>query len=204
MNLTGYDALALGPKELSLGLDTLRQRMAEADFPLLSANVVLTGTDELVAEPYAVREVGGFCLGIIGLTRVPDKAKPGFEVGDPQAALARFLPELTERADTIVLLTNLNFRQGRALVQAVPGVDLLVAALPGQLPQQALRVADTGTLAVTAEQPLLRHTGRRVGKLVVTLGNGGTLSGESWQSISLDDRFVDDLEMQLLLDKYRP
>jgi len=97
----------------------------------------------------------------------------------------------------------MSYRSGTALAQAVPGIDLLVAALPGQLPSRAVRVPGTETIVVTAEQPLARHTGRRVGRLVVTLGADGVLSGETWTSVPLDKSLADDFEMRALLDKFR-
>jgi 2',3'-cyclic-nucleotide 2'-phosphodiesterase (5'-nucleotidase family) len=203
MNLMGYDAMALGPKELSLGLDILQKRMAEARFPMLSANAVQAGTEQLVAQPYAVFDVGGHRVGIIGLTRLPDLALPGFEVLDPEQAVARYLPEVTKQAETVVLLTNAGYRQAMEFARAVPGIDLVVAGLPDQLPRQAVRVPETGTIMLAAEQPVAKHTGRRVGKLMVTLGSDGSLSGESWQSVPMDASFADDLDMKVLLDRYR-
>jgi 2',3'-cyclic-nucleotide 2'-phosphodiesterase (5'-nucleotidase family) len=202
MNLMGYDAMALGPRELSLGLDLLRQRMDEADFPMLSANVVLSGTGELLAEPYAILEMGDHRIGILGLTRVPGTPKSGFQVLDPQQAVAQYVPEIAEQADTVVLLSSLRFQDALALVDAVPGVDLLVASLPEQLPNQVVHSPDTGTLAVVAEFPAPRHTGRRVGRLLVTVEDDGTLSSESWQSRSMDRQIADDPEMAELLVSY--
>jgi 2',3'-cyclic-nucleotide 2'-phosphodiesterase (5'-nucleotidase family) len=204
MNLMGYDAMALGPKELSLGVDILRQRLAEARFPMLSANVVLSGTDDPLAPPYAVLDVGGHPVGIIGLTRPPDTAVDGFQVLDPQTALASYVPRVREQAGTVVLLTNLSYRAAMELAGAVPGIDLVVAALPDQLPRQAIRVPKTGTLIVAAEQPVAKHTGRRLGRLVVTIGSDGKLSGESWESAQMDKSLADDPLMAATLDKYRP
>jgi 2',3'-cyclic-nucleotide 2'-phosphodiesterase (5'-nucleotidase family) len=203
MNLMGYDAMALGPNELSLGLDLLRQRMAEAEFPMLSANLVLSGTQDLVAQPYTILGVGDHRLGVIGLTRLPDVPQAGFEVLDPQETAARYVPEVTEQADIVLLLTNLKFWAGIALAEAVPGIDLVVAALPGQLPTQAMRLPGTGTLAITAEQPFPRHTGRRVGRLVVTVESDGSLTGESWTSEAMGNQLADDRLMKALLDGYR-
>ena len=67
MNLLGYDAMALGGGDMRLGLDTLRQRMAEAEFPFISANVVLSGTETLFTEPYTIKEMGDHKVAIIGL-----------------------------------------------------------------------------------------------------------------------------------------
>lgn len=203
MNLMRYDAMALGPHELSLGLETLRQRMAEAEFPLLSANLVLSGTQELVAQPYVILEVGGHRLGVIGLTRPPDTPLTRFQVLDPQQAAARFVPEAADLAGTVLVLTNLQYRHAVTLAQAVPGIDLLIAGQPDQLPMQALRLPGTGTLVVTAEQPLPRHAGRRVGRLVVAIESDGSLTAESWTSDSMGPQFADDVLMKALLDRYR-
>jgi 2',3'-cyclic-nucleotide 2'-phosphodiesterase (5'-nucleotidase family) len=203
MNLMGYNAMALGPKELSLGAEVLRQRLAEAEFPILSANVVSKDGGELVALPYDVLEAGPYRVGVIGLTRPTNEALADFQVLDPQEAAARAVPEVTAQTDVVILLTNLEYRPALALVEAVPGVDLVIAALPGQLPNQAVRLPATGTLAVTAEQPLQRHTGRRVGRLAVTVGSDGTLAGEEWASVEMGPRIADDPEMRALLERYR-
>jgi 2',3'-cyclic-nucleotide 2'-phosphodiesterase (5'-nucleotidase family) len=203
MNLMGYDAMALGPKELSLGPDVLRKRMAEAEFAVLSANVVFEDTEQLVARPYMVLEVSGHRMGIIGLTRMPEVPQAGFQVLDLQQAAARYVPEVAEQAETVILLTNAGYRTALAIAGAVPGIDLAVASLPDQLPRAAVRAPETGTIAVAAEQPVARHTGRRVGRLVVTIGTDGSMSGESWESVQMDKSLADEPQMTMLLDKYR-
>jgi 5'-nucleotidase/UDP-sugar diphosphatase len=204
MNLMGYDAMALGPKELSLGSDLLRRRMQEAKFPMLSANVVLSHTEELLAQPYAIVSADGYRVGLIGLTRVPGVPAGDFRVLDPQQAAERYVPEVAGQADVVVVLTNLEYRAGLALASAVPGIDLLIAALPDQLPQQAVRAPGTGTIVVTAEQPAAGHTGRWVGRLAVTVGSDGALSGESWVAVPMDAMIADDQPMKDLLDRYHP
>jgi 2',3'-cyclic-nucleotide 2'-phosphodiesterase (5'-nucleotidase family) len=203
MNLMDYDAMALGPEELSLGATLLQQRMQEAHFPMLSANVLWSDTKEPIAEAYIVLEVGSYRLGVIGLTRLPDEDLADFEVLDPQESIAGYVPEVVEAADTVVLLTNLEYHAAVEVVRAVPDIDLVVAALPRQLPGNAVRVPGTTTLAVTAEQALPRHAGRRVGRLIVSLGDDGSLSGERWSSIPMDSGIPDDPEMKILLDRYR-
>ena len=203
MNLMGYDAMALGPKELSLGATLLRQRMQETHFPLLSANVLWRDSGELVVEPYVVLPLGPYRVGVIGLTRPPDEDLADFEVLDPEESIADHVSEVVGVADTIVLVTNLGYRTAFELVQAVPEIDLVVAALPGQLPERVERVAGTTTLAVTAEEPAARHAGRRVGRLIVSLGGNGSLGGERWESVPMGPDIADDPEMEALLDNYR-
>jgi 2',3'-cyclic-nucleotide 2'-phosphodiesterase (5'-nucleotidase family) len=204
MNLMGYDAMALGPKELLLGPDKLRQRMEEADFPMLSANVVLSGTTELVAEPFTILEVGDRRLGVIGLTRRPTPPLGDFQVLDPEQAAAHYVPEVAGQAGTVIVLTNMSYDPALALAEAIPGIDLLIAGLPVQLPSQAGRVPGTYTLAVTTEPPAPRHTGRYVGRLAVLAGGDGHLSEESWSAVPMNGTIVDDPQMQALIEKYRP
>jgi len=203
MNLMGYDAMAIGPFELELGGATLRQRSAEAEFSMLSANVLWRGEQGYVGEPYAVLQVGSFRIGVVGLTRVPDTEQVEFTVLEPGDVLAELVPEVREEVDTIVLLTNLSYRSALELAQAVPGIDLVVTALPRQLAERAVRAPRTGSLVVAAEQPLPRHTGRRVGRLEVIVDRDGTLKDEVWESIAMGPEVIDDPVMAVLLDQYR-
>ena len=203
MNLMRYDAMALGPKELSLGPNQLKQRMEEADFPILSANVIWGDTGELVAPAYTFLDVDAYRVGVIGLTRRSNDQFDNLVILEPRESLVSVVPEVTEKSDAVVLLTNLAFHSALELVRTVPGIDLLVAALPDRLPNEAIRIPETATLAVTADQALPRHAGRRVGRLVVTLGNVGALGGESWTSVPMAPKIADDPEMRALLDTYR-
>jgi 2',3'-cyclic-nucleotide 2'-phosphodiesterase (5'-nucleotidase family) len=204
MGLIGYDAMALGPKELALGLDTVRQRMAEAEFPILSANVALDASGELLAPAYRVVEVGTYRAAIAGLTRPLEAPVDGIHVLDPLEAVRRILPEMTAQAELVILLTNLPFEQAQALAVELPGIDLVVAALPSQPPTQAVRLPGTGTVVVTAELPLPSYTGRQIGRTTVWLQPDGSLAGETFAAIPLGLLFDDDAEMAALLDRYWP
>jgi len=56
MNAMGYDAMAVGQLDLSRGIDVLLQRANEAQFAVLSCNIVSTQDGELVLAPYTVIE----------------------------------------------------------------------------------------------------------------------------------------------------
>lgn len=210
MNLMGYQAMALGPMELTLGVETLEQRVAQAEFPIVSANVYLQSSGELLAAPYAVLEVDGYQIGVLGLTaavgRAPDAPAVPAElvVRDPRSAAAAYVGKMRAEVDLVVVLTNLTYRQGLELASAVPGIDLMVTGSPGQLPNSAVAAPDTGTLVVTAEQPFPKHTGRRVGLLQTRLGHDAKLGADSWASVSMDSSFVDDPFMAGLLAGYEP
>lgn len=203
MNVMQYDAMALGPQELSLGSKVLTQRIREARFPILSANVFEAGTGQLFASPYAILQAGGHKLAVVGLTRTGADDVSGFRVVDPQQALQALLPEVAGQADTVVVLTNLDYDSALSLASSVSGVDLIIAARPSYIPAQPGRAAATATWVITAEQPLPKHTGRWVGRLAATLEADGSLGQVTWKSVPLTKDIVDDPQMKQLLDGFR-
>lgn len=46
MNAVGYDAMALGNHEFDYGQEVLAERIREAKFPMLSANVIVEATNK--------------------------------------------------------------------------------------------------------------------------------------------------------------
>jgi 2',3'-cyclic-nucleotide 2'-phosphodiesterase (5'-nucleotidase family) len=203
MNLLGYDAMAIGPVDLKLGAAALRQRLSEAEFPMLSANVLWSGDRGHVGDPYTILQAGSYRIGVIGLTRLPDGELSDYGFLDPEGVLAKLVPEVGEQVDIVVLFTNLRYRSALELAEAVPGIDPVVAALPRQLPDRAVRAPHTGMLVVTAEQPLPRHTGLRVGKLTIVVDSDGILGGEVWASTAMGPEVADDSDMKELLDEYQ-
>lgn len=203
MNLMHYDAMALGARELSLGPELLRERMDQAEFAVLSANVKQAGAAELFASAHASLAVGDRQVAVIGLTAQPSTPVAGFEVLEPRTALEAALTSLQSSVRPIILLTNMDYGTTLALVSGVPGVDLAVAANPAQLPQDAAIAPGTGTIVVVAEQPFARHTGRRVGRLEVLITPEGEMARATWQSVPMTPDIPDKPQMQALLDAYR-
>ena len=67
MNAMGYDALALGGRDLEAPLSTVQARFEEAGFPILSANVQGGDTLPNVAS-YLLYKIGGHTVAIVGAT----------------------------------------------------------------------------------------------------------------------------------------
>jgi 2',3'-cyclic-nucleotide 2'-phosphodiesterase (5'-nucleotidase family) len=63
MNAMRFDAMVVGNHEFDFGKTVLTERIREANFPVLGANV--TGLD--VLRPYTVKVVDGIRVGIIGV-----------------------------------------------------------------------------------------------------------------------------------------
>ena len=82
MNTMGYDATAIGNHEFDFGLDNLEQRIRQANFPYLAANIQWKASESLPSElgilAYTVTEVNDLTVGIIGLstTNTPSTTNP--------------------------------------------------------------------------------------------------------------------------------
>ncbi|WP_180968197.1 5'-nucleotidase C-terminal domain-containing protein [Cytobacillus massiliigabonensis] len=68
LNEIKYDAAAIGNHEFDFGIPVLKDRIEQAEFPVLGANIYDEATNKRVdwAEPYTIVEKGGYKIGIIG------------------------------------------------------------------------------------------------------------------------------------------
>jgi 2',3'-cyclic-nucleotide 2'-phosphodiesterase (5'-nucleotidase family) len=189
MNRLGYDAMALGPGDLALGLATLRARMAEAKFPMLSANAVVTGTAELVAQPYTVREMAGHRIAIVGLSGGKGTAEIG--VRDPLAAVQEIVPKARQEAAIVILLSHAGQVIDQQIADRVPGIAAIVSGGEGAR-QKAWESAATGVPVYHADQALAGHAGRMFGVGKLNFDASGKLKSQKWQQIALDPDFADD------------
>lgn len=114
MNAMGYDAAAIGNHEFDFAVDGLRDRIAEAQFPYLSANIRLAGSGDVpdFATPYVIREVSGVRVGLVGLTTVstPYTAFPthvaAYDFVPYADALEEWVPQVWDAGAEIILVVG--------------------------------------------------------------------------------------------------
>lgn len=192
MNMMGYDAAALGPNDLALGVNAIRQRIDEAEFPILSANAVITAGDELLATPYVLRQFDGHTIAIIGLSGGDGTHE--IAVRDPLEAARRTVAEVLHQADVIIVLSSARQEKNTQIAETVPGVDLIISAGTSELtsPWQA---DTTGALVLHADNSSPGHAGRRVGIAHLAFDAEGRLVGQQWQRLTLGPKVPSDPAM---------
>ncbi|WP_211260913.1 5'-nucleotidase C-terminal domain-containing protein [Wenxinia marina] len=151
MNALGYDAATIGNHDLNFGLRYLRDALADAAFPVVSANLVhrRDGGWETLLPPTALlrRTVsdgeGGevpLTIGIVGMLPAPsaswDRLVLGRDVETPDivAAVAAVLPGLlAQKPDIVVALCHSGLMDGgepgenaATAVAALDGIDVVV------------------------------------------------------------------------------
>ncbi|MFZ1629411.1 MAG: hypothetical protein WAV70_10810 [Anaerolineae bacterium] len=192
MNLLGYDALALGPQDLALGLDVLRKRMSEARFAVLSANAADAATGAAIAQPYVIRTIAGHRIAIIGLSDAAETQD--IIVSDPVAAAQAAVAAVADRADIIILLSHAGLAEDQTIAETVPGIDVIVSGGPGVRPEPA-RHPTTGTLIVHADEAQPGHAGRVLGRQTLTFDATGQLQQVQIEYIQLGPEIADDAKI---------
>src|SRR5450759_803016 len=125
MNAMKFDAMVVGNHEFDFGPKVLKERMAQARFPLLGANV--KGFSAL--KPYVIKNLQGVRIAIIGVVtpETPFTTHPrnvtGLTFSTPESAVKKYLPELKRRADIIIVLYNCGFKEERELDDKVTGIE---------------------------------------------------------------------------------
>jgi 5'-nucleotidase / UDP-sugar diphosphatase len=145
MNAMGFDAMALGNHELDFGQAVLRERITEARFPVLCAN--LEGIQGV--KPYTVKEIDGIKVGIIGVLTedAPVTTHPrnvaGLKFIPPFEAVERCVKELRDKVDTIIVLSHIGLNQDMLLASRVKGIDVIVGGHTHTKLAKQLRINST-------------------------------------------------------------
>ncbi|WP_337844955.1 5'-nucleotidase C-terminal domain-containing protein [Thermus sp.] len=187
-----YRVMALGNHEFDLGPGPLAEFLKGARFKVVSANVDVSQEPRLqgLFAPYAVLQVGGEKVGIIGLTTPDTKeiANPGPTVGflDPYESAQKAVYELLSRGvKKILVLSHLGYGEDLKLARRLVGVQVIVGGhshtLLGTFPHKEL--SPLGPYPTVVKNPEGKDVlvvqawewGKVVGLLEVTFGPQGEL-----------------------------
>jgi len=135
MNAMGYAASAIGNHEFDFGLQTLEERINQAQFPYLSANLRYKHDGSIPTDigiqPYTIVEAGELKVGIIGLSTLstPQTTNPvnliDFEFKDYEGTLREFVPQAREDgAQVIFVIAHICADELRELAQQVDDLGI--------------------------------------------------------------------------------
>ncbi|MBW7468007.1 bifunctional metallophosphatase/5'-nucleotidase [Pontibacter aydingkolensis] len=150
LNALGLDAMT-AHWEFAYGPEQFRKLTAALNYPMLAINIYDKQTDELVYNPYILKEVNGLKVGVIGIAcNIVDKTMPPhfskglyFTLGNDE--LPGYIKKLKkeENADLIVLISHLGFPQNMKLLSEVPGVDVCLSSHTHYRTQQPIMQGNT-------------------------------------------------------------
>jgi 2',3'-cyclic-nucleotide 2'-phosphodiesterase (5'-nucleotidase family) len=201
MNAMGYDAMALGGRDLEAPQSTLQARFDQAQFPILSANVAAKDTLPNF-QPYLLREVGGHVVAIVGATSGAAAGRLETIGLDPPQdvfeTVAQAVRKAKRRADVILVLSNLERSESEVLAQTVPGIDAIIGVYGGA---QRTPVALPG-----AEGQVVLHAsgsrGEHLGVLTLHLDARGQVTDFEGRPLALTPGYADAPEIIELTREY--
>lgn len=175
MNAAGFDAMTLGNHEFDWGLTVLKERIQQAAFPVVCANLwdKQSGKPVSFVKPYAIVKKNGLHIAIIGLA-TPETAYQSnpalvapFRFADPVQTVKQLLPELKQKnIDVIIVLSHLaSFMDEHTqqisgdaaiLAEKAPGIHAIIS---GHSHQKVMGMVN-GIPVVQAQ-----YSGRAVGKI---------------------------------------
>jgi len=204
MNMLELDATCLGNHEFDFGMAALQQRIREARFPMLAAN--LSGMPEVLASRQFVRN--GLKITVIGIVtdETPQSSHPRNTVGltfaSPVETARKQLAAISPDTDLVVLLTHLGHEVDRQLAESLctgpMPVTLPVVIVGGHSHTKVEKPVRIGSCAVLQAW----EYGKVLGVADVTVDNR--------KLVSIEGRLVEinpaqgrvNREVQALVDSY--
>ncbi|MCJ7663105.1 MAG: hypothetical protein MUO24_02555 [Desulfobacterales bacterium] len=182
----GIEAVNVGDRDLSQGLDFLKQEAAQG-FPLISANLVDAVQRAPIFPPSVIREVSGVRIAFVGLLRSPlppaiEKSLEGKTVvEDPLEAARKVVAGLKGKADLIILLSDLGWDQDIRIAKAVAGIQFILGGHEGRYIKSPYQEGET--FIVQSYQK-----GMYVGRVDLTLDKPGAPFQDAGKAEMIQDQ----------------
>ncbi len=132
MNAMGYNAFTPGNHEFNFGQEVLAQRIQDAKFATLAANVAREDGTLFAGYSAMIQKINGIKVGIIGLVpqETPIVTHPknveGLVFHEPIAIAKQVVASVRPQVDLVIVLSHLGYNKDIELAQAVPGLDVIV------------------------------------------------------------------------------
>jgi 5'-nucleotidase / UDP-sugar diphosphatase len=202
MKALGYQLMALGNHDFDYGVERTRELQQIGGFPMRGANVIEKETGEPVfGDPAVVLEAAGLRVGFLtlgyhnsGKTGNKKNLEP-LEFTDGVDAVRRFLPDLRERSDIVVVLSHMGTAMDRVLAEELPGLDLIIGGHSHDRISME-RLGETVIVQAVADASVL-------GETILHIQDGKLEGIENKLHTLWNDDFEDDPEIAQLLEEIR-
>jgi hypothetical protein len=201
----GCEATTVGPWDLFRGSEHFKSVVGGAGLRVVSANVFDEFTGEPFVEPYALISRAGVTFAVTGVLDQEADIRThrdvewlGITIEDPKECLARIMPEMREKADFVILLSQLNVPQTNKFPEKLDlaGIDFIVV---GSNPRHSAQAYEIETAVLI--QP--GYKGQRLSDLRLRFNAEGVYEGYSGETTDLGERVPSDAAMALKLKEHK-
>lgn len=206
----GCDALTVGNHEFDLGPallnNSLSQAFSSGSFPILSANLDLSGFPQLgtFISPSVIINKGGVNVGIFGMTTPYEisNASPVVIQTNIAEIIGNTVTALQNSgANVIVFLSHLGTETDSVIAGSIPGIHIIVSGHDHKslyTPVLIPNPSGFNTIQVSAGEYY-----KQLGKLVFNYDNGA-VSLVQYDLFNLDSNFPEDQTVKNELDALKP
>jgi len=193
----GYHAVNVGHREIQVGAEGLAKLRTQ--FPnFVSANI-RDASGDLIFEPYRIVTLaGGYRVAILGVadnTLQDDEIGAGLRLDAPDQAVAKFLPEVSEQSDLVVLLAFANEERLQSLAEEFIGLDVIVGGDVAQPSGEALQ-RNRSVVVYNTDK------GKSMGRLDLALVDGGHAVVANEVTMLLED-IADDPDAAAIVEAFK-
>jgi len=173
MKVLGTDAVGCGDRDLRFGVQYLRSQIKRTGLSMVCANLYERTTKKPVLQPYVIKTVGTYKVGIFGL--MSDKADLGpardsIYTVEPSNVAKTTIAEMRKKgARVIVLLSQLGKVESEDLVTAIDGIDAVIVG-------RNVPLIQTGRLVKNTVACYGGEQGQYVGETILTFNDKGAIS----------------------------
>ncbi|QTA79662.1 Uncharacterized protein dnl_19380 [Desulfonema limicola] len=123
----GYDAINIADGEIASQEDFFKYFSTKPGLPIITSNITLSNKDQNIGSPYIIKQTGNIKTAVIGLVS-PELAEknPDFTISDPIESIKKYLPEIKTKADVIILMSHMNWKQSMEIAKNFPDIDIIV------------------------------------------------------------------------------
>ncbi|MDD3627711.1 MAG: 5'-nucleotidase C-terminal domain-containing protein [bacterium] len=200
LNKMKFDAMTIGNHEFDYGFQTLLNLQLQADFKMLSANI-LNDKGKHPFQEYWIKRFEGKDLQIVifGLTTptTPVTTHPanvkGFTFLDPIETSKKLLDKFSDE-DLVIALTHLGVDVDKKLAEACPKIDLIIGGHSHTILKQPLKV----------NQTIICQAGyysQYVGQIDIDVEKGKIIKYDG-KLYHLTEEYPDDEKLQKTIDNF--
>ncbi len=201
MNRVGYNVNTIGNHEFDYGLEVLADRMQQADFPFILANLNTAGSVLAQPDAYTILRAGRQRIAFLGLVQLNNQGIPSAHP-DNMAGIEFFPPVetageyefLTAKADAVIGLTHHGFVSDTVMAARYPWFDVIIG---GHSHTLTLEPEEYNGVLVTQAGSNMHYIGK-----VTLVFRGRRLEEKSAEMIRTSDIQGSDNEIAALVDYY--
>ncbi|WP_297563928.1 thiosulfohydrolase SoxB [Meiothermus sp.] len=153
MNRVGFDHMVFH-WEYTLGRARVEELVQALKAKIISFNIVDDLFGDPIYEPYAIHEIGGYTIGLIGSTfpyvkvSHPEEFSEGLSFGVRENELQKYVDELRGKGvDAVVMLSHNGVPLDLALAGRIKGLDLILTGHTHDFTPAPIRVGNTWLVA---------------------------------------------------------